>query len=151
MSDNANAQKKEVANLGVPWEQAYGYAQAVKVGNVIYVSGQLSHDDSGALVGPAALGADGRPVEFSNMALQMQTTYENARKLLSHFGATFDQVVEETLFVLDVDAAFAVAGEVRRTFYGPTPRLASNLIGVSRLAFPEQLIEVAYRVDMSIV
>ena len=149
MSENANAQK-EVANLGVPWEQAYGYAQAVKVGNVIYVSGQLSHDEFGALVGPAPLDGNGRAREFSTMALQMQTTYENARKLLSHFGATFDQVVEETLFVLDVDAAFAVAGEVRRKFYGATPRLASNLIGVSRLAFPEQLIEIAYRVDLSI-
>jgi len=150
MTQNATPVLKEVANLGVPWEEAYGYAQAVKVGNIICVSGQLSHDAEGKLVGPAALDAAGRPSDFANMGLQMATTYENARRLLTHFGATFDQVVEETLFVLDVPAAFAVAGEVRRTVYGKTPRVASNLIGVASLAFPEQLIEIAFRVDLSV-
>ena len=84
------------------------------------------------------------------MRLQMQTTYENARRLLAQFGASFDQVVEETLFVLDVPAAFAVAGDVRRGVYGQTPQVASNLIGVSRLAFPEQLIEITLRADLSL-
>jgi hypothetical protein len=55
-------------------------------------------------------------------------------------------VVEETLFVLDVDAAFKVAGEVRKELYASAqPAIASNLIGVSRLAFPEQLIEITFR------
>ena len=40
---------KEVANLGVPWEEQYGYAQAVKVGDTVCVSGQLSHDDAGTM------------------------------------------------------------------------------------------------------
>lgn len=150
MSLSETSSLKEIANLNVPWEDAYGYAQAVKVGNTIYVSGQLSHDAEGKLIGAAPLDAAGRPSDFSNMRLQMQTTYENARRLLSHFGATFDQVVEETLFVLDVPAAFAAAGDVRRDIYGTTPRVASNLIGVSRLAFPEQLIEITYRVDLSV-
>lgn len=141
---------KEIANHGVAWEDIYGYAQAVKVGDIIYVSGQLSHDADGSLIAPAPLDGSGRPSDFSNMGEQMNATYENARRLLEHFGATFSQVVEENVFVLDVDAAFAVAGEVRRRFYGQTPKLASNLIGVSRLAFPQQLIEVAYRVDMSL-
>ena len=150
MTQNASALSKEIANLNVPWEDAYGYAQAVKVGNTIYVSGQLSHDAEGKLIGAAPLNDAGRPAEFSNMGLQMQTTYENARKLLLHFGASFNQVVEETLFVLDVPAAFAVAGDVRRAVYGKTPRVASNLIGVSSLAFPEQLIEITFRVDLSL-
>ncbi|MBB3193116.1 hypothetical protein [Roseateles terrae] len=64
--------------------------------------------------------------------------------------ALHEQVVEETLFVLDVDAAFAVAGDIRRQFYGAKPQLASNLIGVSRPAFKEQLIEITFRVDLSI-
>ena len=36
---------KEIKSLGMPWEKEYGYAQAVKVGDSIYVSGQVSHDD----------------------------------------------------------------------------------------------------------
>lgn len=150
MNQNTAPLLKEIANLDVPWEEAYGYAQAVRVGNVVCISGQLSHDAEGKLVGPAPLDASGRPSSFATMALQMQTTYENARRLLTRFGATFDQVVEETLFVLDVPAAFAVAGDVRRRVYGKTPRVASNLIGVAGLAFPEQLIEISFRVDLSV-
>jgi hypothetical protein len=35
----------------MPWEETYGYAQAVRVGDTIYVSGQLSHDDAGNIIG----------------------------------------------------------------------------------------------------
>ena len=35
----------------MPWEKEYGYAQAVKVGDTVYVPGQVSHDDAGAIVG----------------------------------------------------------------------------------------------------
>lgn len=137
---------KEAAYFGVPWEDAYGYAQAIKVGDAIYVSGQLSHDDNGKLVAPAALDESGKAAEFSMMEQQMRTTYANAVKLLAGFGATLDNVVEETLYVLDVDAAFAVAGKVRKEVYGTArPQCASNLIGVSRLAFPEQIIEIAFK------
>jgi enamine deaminase RidA (YjgF/YER057c/UK114 family) len=35
----------------MPCEKEYGYAQAVKVEDTIYVSGQVSHDDGGNIVG----------------------------------------------------------------------------------------------------
>jgi len=137
---------KTFANHGVAWEGIYGYNQAVKVKDVIYVSGQLGHDSEGALVAPATLDATGKPTDFSGMEQQMRQTYLNAIALLAKFGATLDNVVEETLYVLDVDAAFAVAGKVRKEVYGADlPQCASNLIGVSRLAFPQQLIEVTFR------
>jgi enamine deaminase RidA (YjgF/YER057c/UK114 family) len=135
---------KKTAYWGVPWEEAYGYAQAIQVGNEIYVSGQLSHDEGGNLVAAATLDKAGRPNDFSMMEEQMRTTYDNISKLLAQFGATLDNVVEETLYVLDVDAAFAAAGKVRKEAYGTErPQCASNLIGVSRLAMPPQLIEIA--------
>lgn len=142
----ASTLNKTTANLGVAWEGIYGYTQAVKVKDTIYISGQLSHDKQGNLVAPAVLGADGKPRDFDTMAAQMRQTYLNAVELLAQFGATLDNVVEETLFVLDVDAAFKVAGEVRKEMYASAqPAIASNLIGVSRLAFPEQLIEITFR------
>jgi enamine deaminase RidA (YjgF/YER057c/UK114 family) len=58
---------REAAYFGVPWESAFGYPQAVKVGGVIYVSGQLSHDERGNLVGPATLDGAGKVVDSSNM------------------------------------------------------------------------------------
>jgi enamine deaminase RidA (YjgF/YER057c/UK114 family) len=70
---------------------------------------------------------------------------------LAEFGATLDDVVEETLYVLDVDAAFVAGGKVRKEVYGSQqPQCASNIIGISRLAFPAQLVEITFRavVDM---
>jgi enamine deaminase RidA (YjgF/YER057c/UK114 family) len=137
---------KQSAYLGVSWEDAYGYAQAIKVGDTIHVSGQLSHDEKGNLVAPAQLDENGLPIDFTMMEQQMRATYANAARVLAHFGATLENVVEETLYVLDVDAAFAAAGTVRKEAYNaPRPQVASNLIGVSRLAFREQLIEIAFK------
>ena len=137
---------KTIANLGVAWEQTFGYAQAVQVKDTIYISGQLSHDGDGKMVAPATLDAQGRPVDFEPMEAQISQSYVNATKLLSEFGATLDDVVEETLFVLDVASAFAAGSKVRKEMYGTdTPSVASNLIGVSALAFPEQIVEITFR------
>lgn len=146
MQTLSSPSQKQTANLGVAWETSYGYTQAVKVKDTIYISGQLSHDKEGKLVAPAPVDEAGKPRDFGTMAEQMRQTYRNAVELLAQFGATLDNVVEETLYVLDVDAAFQVAGEVRKAAYGSAqPAVASNLIGVSRLAFPEQLIEITFR------
>ena len=69
------ALRKDVKGLEMPWEDQYGYVQAVKVDNTIYVSGQLSHDDQGNMVGAAPL-------------------YGNASKLVG-YGARPDGSLEE--------------------------------------------------------
>ena len=147
MTNTTAANGKEAAYHGVPAEDDYGYAQAIKIGNTIHVSGQLSYDDKGAMIAPAALDESGKAADFSMMAEQMRVTYANAaKKILAQFGATLDHVVEETLYVIDVDEAFAVAGQVRKEAYAKARlQCASNLIGVSRLAFPEQLIEIVFK------
>ncbi len=129
----------------MPWEEQYGYAQAVKVDDTIYVSGQLSHDDRGNMVGAAPLDDSGRIRDYSNMEAQMRQTYANAKKLLNQFGATLDNVVEEVLYVRDMDAAFAVAGAVRKDAYGSgKPAVASTMLATPRQAFPTQFIEITF-------
>ncbi len=136
---------KEAKGLGMPWEDDYGYAQALKVGNTIYVSGQIGHDDEGNLVGPAPVDDDGNILDHSNMEVQMRQAYKNARKILSHYGATLDNVVEEVLYVTNMDEAFAVAGPVRKEAYGSEkPEVSSTLLVIPRLAFPPQLIEIKF-------
>ena len=136
---------KDVKEFGMPWEEQYGYAQAVKVDDTIYVSGQLSHDDQGNMVGPAPLDDTGRIVDHSNMETQMRQTYANATKVLHDFGATLDNVVEEVLYVTDMDTAFAVAGSVRKEAYGSKkPAVASTILVTPRLALPTQLIEIKF-------
>lgn len=127
------ALNKEIRTFGMPWEKQYGYVQAVKVGDTIYVSGQLSHDDEGNIVGE------------SNMEIQMRQTYANAKKILAEFGATLDNVVEEVLYVTDMDQAFAAAGPVRKDAYGAEiPQVASTIFVTPRLALPTQLIEIKF-------
>jgi enamine deaminase RidA (YjgF/YER057c/UK114 family) len=75
----------------------------------------------------------------------MRQTYANAKKILSEFGATLDNVVEEVLYVTDMDIAFAVAGPVRKEAYGAKrPEVASTILVTPRLALPTQLIEIKF-------
>ena len=89
--------KKESKSLGMPWEKEYGYSQAVKVGDTIYISGQVSHDDEGKIVGRG------------DMEAQMRQAYANIQEMLKKYGATMDNVIDEVLFVTDMNTAFAAA------------------------------------------
>ena len=134
---------KEVKTLGMPWESQYGYVQAVKVDDTIYVSGQLSHDDRGNMIGAAQLDDSGNIRDHSNMEIQMRQSYANAKKVLGEFGVTLENVVEEVLYVTNMEKAFAVAGPVRKEAYGSeTPQVASTILVTPRLALPTQLIEI---------
>ena len=148
MTNTAAANGKEAAYFGVPWEDVTDtHRQSSET--ISHLSGQLSHDDKGTMIAPAGLDQSGEPVDFSTMEEQMRVTYANAGKPVA-FGATLDHVVEETLYVLDVDEAFAVAGKVRKEAYAMArPQCSSDLIGISRLAFPEQLIEIVFTAVLS--
>jgi enamine deaminase RidA (YjgF/YER057c/UK114 family) len=79
------------------------------------------------------------------METQMRQTYANAKKILSQFGATLDNVVEEVLYVTDMNTAFGVAGPVRQEMYGSKkPAVASTILETPRLALPTQLIEIKF-------
>ena len=121
---------KKATSLGMPWEKEYGYAQAVQVRDTIYVSGQVSHDDKANIVGPG------------NMEVQMRQAYANVEKVLAEYKATMDNVVDEVLFVTDMDADFADAVKCRQEVFSVTPVVASTIFKIQRLAFPELLIEI---------
>lgn len=144
--------KKEATGHGVPWEDDYGYAQAIKIGDTIYVSGQLSHDAEGNFIAPAPTDDDGNILDHSNMEAQMRKTYENAATILGHYGASLDNVVEEVIYVTDMDAAFAAAGPVRKKAYGaPKPEVASTILVTPRLALPPQLIEIKFIAKVEVI
>jgi 2-iminobutanoate/2-iminopropanoate deaminase len=121
---------KETKSLGMPWEKEYGYVQAVKVGDTIYVSGQVSHDDKGDIVGRG------------DMEVQMRQAYANIQNVLAQYGVTMENMVDETLFVTDMDAAFAAAVKCRQDVFSGTPVVASTIVQIQRLAFPELMIEI---------
>jgi 2-iminobutanoate/2-iminopropanoate deaminase len=121
---------KETKSLDMPWEKEYGYTQAIKIGDTIYVSGQVSHDDSGNIVGR------------EDMEAQMRQAYANIKKLLAKYGATMENIVDEIIFVTDMDAAFAAAVKCRPEIFSGNPVIASTIVQIQRLAFPELMIEI---------
>jgi 2-iminobutanoate/2-iminopropanoate deaminase len=121
---------KQIKSFGMPWEKEYGYAQALKVGDTIYVSGQVSHDETGKIVG------------VGDMEVQMRQAYTNIKKLLAHYGATMDNIVDEMLFVTDMNTAFAAAVKCRQDIFSGMPIIASTIVQIQRLAFPELMIEI---------
>ncbi|MDG4824973.1 RidA family protein [Asanoa sp. WMMD1127] len=135
--------QKTTFDLGVPWEDTAGYAQAVLVDNWLYISGQSGHRADGTLVSPAIDGQQGD--EQSRMKDQMIQAYLNARAVLAHFDCTFDNVVEEVVFAVDIGAALAVMREVRQQFYlGDKPKVTNTIVGTPALPLPGQVVEIKF-------
>jgi 2-iminobutanoate/2-iminopropanoate deaminase len=76
------------------------------------------------------------------METQMRRAYENIQKLLTQYGVTLKNVVDEILFVTDMDAAFAAAVKCRQDIFSGTPVISSTIVQIQRLAFPELMIEI---------
>lgn len=121
---------KEPKSLGMPWEENYGYSQAVRVGDTIYLSGQVSHDDQGNILG------------HGDMEVQMRQAYANIQEVLAQYGATMENIVDEILFVTDMDAAFAAVPKARKGSFPGAPVVTSTIVQIQRLAFPELMIEI---------
>jgi len=116
--------------FGVTWEDAASYSQAVRAGNLLFVSGQLSHDP------------DGTFLHAGDFEAQAAATLDNLDRVLSQFKAQRSDIVEINVFLIDLRANFDAAVAGTRRYFEPH-RPASNVFGVESLAFPEQLIEIA--------
>ncbi len=121
---------KEAKSLSMPWEKEYGYSQAVKVGDTIYLAGQVSHDDEGNVLGEG------------DMEVQMRAAYHNVEKVLAQYGASMENVIDEILFVTDMDAAFGARVKMKQEVLSGSPVLASTVVQIQRLAFPQLMIEI---------
>ena len=126
--------ERQAAYFGGDGERGYGYAQAVRVGDTIYVSGQIARGEDGALIGPG------------EMAAQLRAVYANIGHALAPFDAGLSNVVEEVVYVTDIAAASKAAGEIRHEAYGVPAgepiEVASTLVQVVALAHPDLLVEI---------
>ena len=109
-------------------DQRPRYTLGWRVGNTIYVAGQLPYDKDGNLIG------------VGDVRAQTRRVFENIRKIVEAGGATMNDIVKITVFVTDVRAREPYA-EVRSEFFGPNPP-ASTLVQISNLAVPGALIEI---------
>ena len=96
-----------------------GYAQVLKVDNVLYISGAVARE-----VTPEGI----------------KWVYDNLEKSLKSFGATFENVVKENLYTTDMEA-MKEFNYVRKAYYkGDFP--AATWIGVARLFMADAKLEV---------
>ena len=104
------------------------YADAVRAGDLLFVSGCVPVDGDGNLVGG------------DDVVAQARRVFENIRSVLAAAGAGPRDVVKVTLFLTDVEDRPKI-NPVRREFFGET-RPASTLVEISKLAIPGAKIEV---------
>nr|SBO98448.1 putative dehydrogenase [Nonomuraea gerenzanensis] len=104
------------------------YSHAVRVGDMLYVSGQAAFDEQGDLVGEGSMEA------------QAEHVFQVISRILADQGATFEDIAFMRTYLTNMDDRVAY-GRVRRKYITGTPP-ASTTVEVSRLFMPGLLLEV---------
>jgi 2-iminobutanoate/2-iminopropanoate deaminase len=104
------------------------FTDAVRAGDLVFVSGIVAVDGEGRLVGG------------DDVVAQARQVFENMRAVLAAAGCRFEDVVKVTVFLTDVDDR-PLVNPVRQEVFGAT-RPASTLVEVSRLAVEGAKVEV---------
>jgi enamine deaminase RidA (YjgF/YER057c/UK114 family) len=115
------------------WQEQFGFVHGTVVpagARTLYAAGQASTDD------------DGNPVHAGDMVAQVSQSLDNIEKVLSQAGMTLADVVRLNIFTTDIDAFFGAHASMVERLDAAGCKPASTLLGVTRLAFPEMLVEL---------
>ena len=107
------------------------YSQAVQVVDSIFLSGQVGIDDAGTVP--------------SDLLSQMSLAYKNIETILMEYGASLDNIVDETWFVTDINDCMAqmpALFSAREKFFGKKPEVCQTLVQVTGLVDPSLKIEI---------
>jgi enamine deaminase RidA (YjgF/YER057c/UK114 family) len=113
---------------GAPYEPIFGYSRAVKVGNMVFVSGSTAIQPDGTVAG------------VGDAYAQTVAALHTIEKALQQAGASMQQVVRTRMFATNLDHTEAI-GKAHAEFFRDI-RPAATLVEISRLVHPDMLIEV---------
>jgi 2-iminobutanoate/2-iminopropanoate deaminase len=104
------------------------YTDAVRAGQLLFVSGFVPVDGEGRLIGG------------DDVVAQTRQVFANLGAVLAASGATFADVVKVTVYLTDIADRTRI-NPVRQEFFGDV-RPASTLVEVSALAVPGAKLEI---------
>jgi reactive intermediate/imine deaminase len=119
---------KSLIDPGWSWDDPFCYSQAIRVGDLLFVSGQAAIAEDGSVVG----GAD--------FEAQARRAFENLGAVLHAAGAGLEDVVKVTILLTDM-SHFPAIVELRREYFSP-PYPADTIAEVRSLALPELMVEI---------
>ncbi|MEU8953531.1 RidA family protein [Streptomyces sp. NPDC048518] len=111
------------------WYESAGISLGVRVGHLVFTSGQAPIDAQGATVGAG---------DFETQARQ---SLANLSTVLTNAGSSLAEVVKATVFVTDIGQQDIFA-KLRAEHFPDKPHLAESFVEVSSLANPEWMIEI---------
>lgn len=118
---------KKLISSGAKWENIVGYSRAVRVGNVIEVSGTVASDGSNV-------------VGKNDVYLQTKFILEKIETALKEAEASLNDVVRTRIYVKDISKWSEVAKAHCEVFGNIKP--ATSMVEVSSLISPEYLVEI---------
>lgn len=113
---------------GAKWEDIVGYSRAVKMGNIIEVTGTVAVDDNNDLVGEGDAYA------------QTKFIIEKIEKILKNAGSSLKDVVRTRMFVTDI-SRWEDYGRAHGIFF-KNIRPCTSMIEVKGLIEPGFLVEI---------
>lgn len=119
--------KKQLFSSGVQWENIVGYSRAVKVGNVIEISGTTAMDGD-VLVGKGDIYA------------QAVFIFQKVEKVLKEAGSSLKDVVRTRMYVTDI-SKWEEAAKAHSLFFNEI-KPATTMVEVSKLINKDLLIEI---------
>jgi 2-iminobutanoate/2-iminopropanoate deaminase len=107
----------------------YLLSQGIRIGDLLFVSGQVGIDDAGELV------------SLDDFEVQADQAFRNLSKVLEAGGSNLDRVAKVTIFLTDMAANFPKVVELRRKWFTP-PYPADTIVEVRSLYRPEVMLEI---------